>query len=236
MKKLLYISIFIFAVILVNAEEKFPPDGSNIAAMAELENAIIRQIKLLDSDKWERRKKARKELLALIEKNEYTFKHFIKTTSGHQSPEVKLTSKEILEDYFKKHVHDPDRKKGFIGISMKQGLEILIDKKRYLPIYVGIPITGYPGIKAGIKENDMIIEVDNFICSKKFDMNSFITYVAAKKPGEIVTLKLISDGKTVTKKITLAARPKSDESSLPAKSVKELFEEWYSLQLHDLSK
>jgi len=64
--------------------------------------------------------------------------------------------------------------------------------------------SGSPAEKAGLKEKDIIVEVNG----KKIDQNHSLTsYLNQYQPGETVTLKVIRDGKTIDVKVKLGEKP-----------------------------
>jgi hypothetical protein len=229
---------FLIAVVTISgveiqlsaADTQFPPAGSNIAEQIDVQNRIKEQIKRLDSEEWNERKAAHKKLLDMISSNKHLYRFFLKETGNSTNPEIKLSSKEILRAYFEKNVYDPSKGNGFIGIQLAPAGSLNIKKQRYFPIRVVMPIAGFPGAKAGLKAGDLILETDQIKCSSKFRISEFIAYIATKSPGETVTLKLLSGGRVVTKKVILGKRPESEMRSLPKKTIKELFDEWYKLQ------
>jgi len=211
-------------------EKQFPPEGSNIPEQIDIQTAIKEQIRLLDSPVWKERQNAHKQLLELIKNNKHAYHFFLIETGTSKNPEIRLSSKEILRAYFEKNVYDPSKGNGFIGIQLAPAVPLKINKERYFPIRVVMPIVGFPGEKAGIRAGDAILEIDNIKCSSKFRINEFVAYIATKSPGETVTLKIFSGGRVITKKVILAKRPESATRSIRTKTVKELFREWYKLQ------
>ena len=211
----------------VAEDSKFPPKGSTVIEQLALHNAITEQIKLLNSERWDNRKNAKEALLKLIKQNKYAFRFFIATTKNSKNPEIKLSSKELLFDYFKKNIYNPNKGNGFIGIQLSPAGVVKVKDQLYSPIMVAFPVVGYPGAKAGIKTNDLILQIDKFKCTSKFGIDDFVTYIATKSPGEKVILKLLSRGKVISKTVVLAKRPESEMGSLPKKSTKDLFKIWY---------
>jgi len=223
--------LLIFLRNQLSAEENsFPPFGSNISEQIEIQNAIKEQITRLDSDIWNERQTAHKKLLELISLSKHSYVFFLQQVGDSKNPEIKLSSKEILRAYFEKNVYNPSRGNGFIGIQLAPAGTLKIKTELYFPIRVVMPIIGFPGAKAGIQSGDSILEIDKIKCSSEFRINEFIAYIATKSPGETVSLKLFSGNKVITKKVILGKRPESEMSSLPLKSIKELFTEWYKLQ------
>jgi len=65
-------------------------------------------------------------------------------------------------------------------------------------------IAGSPAAKAGLKEKDIIVSVNDV---KIDENNSFVSVIGRFKVGEKVTLKVIRDGKEITVNATLEATP-----------------------------
>jgi len=59
---------------------------------------------------------------------------------------------------------------------------------------------GSPADKAGIKENDIILEVDGSKITEDYDLRD---YIAKKQPGDKVVLKVLSGGEEKTIEVTL---------------------------------
>jgi serine protease Do len=62
---------------------------------------------------------------------------------------------------------------------------------------------------AGVLEKDIILSVDSREVNQANELQS---YVASRRPGDVVTLKLYRDGKNIEKKVTL--KPRNDESDV----------------------
>jgi serine protease Do len=61
-------------------------------------------------------------------------------------------------------------------------------------------IPGSPADKAGIQENDILLEVDGKQLNERYDL---IAAIENKKPGDVVTIKVFHKGKEETLKVTL---------------------------------
>ncbi len=88
-----------------------------------------------------------------------------------------------------------------LGLNVKNGAYIT-------PGTVDQPsiISGSPADKAGLKEKDIITKINN----TNIDSNNNLTAVLGRfNVGDVVTLTIIRDGKTITAKATLAAAPQS---------------------------
>lgn len=117
-----------------------------------------------------------------------------------------------------------------IPINMaKHVMDMLIDKGYVLRGYLGVGIQpideemaqalglkdaqgalissvekGLPADKAGLKEQDVVLELDG---KKVNDNIDFRLRIAERQPGERVTLRVYRDGKILTVPVTLAERP-----------------------------
>jgi serine protease Do len=65
-------------------------------------------------------------------------------------------------------------------------------------------VSGSPAERAGIKDHDVITKVNSIQIN---DKNSLSSALARFKVGDIVTLTVVRDGKTMTIKVTLANAP-----------------------------
>jgi serine protease Do len=78
-----------------------------------------------------------------------------------------------------------------LGLSKAQG------------VLVGSLVKGGAGEEAGVKEKDVILSVDGKEVNAANELQS---YVATRHPGDVVTLKIFREGKTIEKRVTLRAR------------------------------
>ena len=132
----------------------------------------------------------------------------------------------VQKQYFNDKVYNPDRKKGFIGLQLTAAGPRIFQGKTYRPVRIVLPQPGFPGIKAGIKANDLIMAVDKKKCDNKFLLNDFIRYIANKEPGTEISLLILRADKLIKIKVKLTERPKTTISSIPEKTQQEQFKEW----------
>jgi serine protease Do len=80
----------------------------------------------------------------------------------------------------------------------------------------GLPVMGVlpdgPADKAGLKPGDFITEMDGKAAD---ELKAFIDAVAAHKPGDEVTLKVLRDGKEMSMKAKVAKRPAGPPAPAP---------------------
>lgn len=96
-------------------------------------------------------------------------------------------------------------------------------------------IGGGPGDKAGLKNGDILLQVD---AKKIKDNRDLIDYVATRPPGTEVKLKVFRNGETFEKKATLGERPTAGgaEPETPAAAPEEDSSvEWLGLQMQDIN-
>jgi serine protease Do len=95
-------------------------------------------------------------------------------------------------------------RRGALGIQVGNLSE---EARDYYGIGHGALVTGvydgFPAAEAGISREDVILEVDG---KKVDDSNEVVSLIAAKKPGDSLKLKLLSDGREVNRRVTLADR------------------------------
>ncbi|MBU2951631.1 trypsin-like peptidase domain-containing protein [Tamlana agarivorans] len=76
-------------------------------------------------------------------------------------------------------------------------------------VYIDSVVEGSGADKAGLKEGDIIKEIDNIKVSKFSDLTG---HLSAKRPDDVVNLKLLRDGSTENIAVTLA---KNDTFNMP---------------------
>ncbi|MCX8029190.1 MAG: Do family serine endopeptidase [Brevinematales bacterium] len=101
--------------------------------------------------------------------------------------------------------------RGYIGVSISE-LDEETRKQLNLPSDVGVLVSrvepGSPAEREGIKQGDIIVEVDGKKISKFDDL---LDNIASKSPGEIAKVKVFRDGKYIDFNLKVTARPSSDE-------------------------
>ena len=85
------------------------------------------------------------------------------------------------------------------NLSVKRGAYIVAANKRESPI-----VAGSPADKSGLKEKDIITQIDN---TKLDEKNSLISVLGQKSVGDVVKLHVLRDGKEQILDATLAAAP-----------------------------
>lgn len=113
--------------------------------------------------------------------------------------------------------------RAFLGIyaenvddSMARALEM--DRAR--GIYVMSVTEESPAAQAGIRELDVILEIDGRTVT---DFRQFRTFVASRTPGTTVRLRILRDGEEITKNVTLA---ELDQDEAPEVQTESFFEQF----------
>ena len=238
LKKLMVVALFWgIGTQAANFAGEFPPPGSNVAEQAVLQHKIEELIAGLDAKTWQERGKSARELLKTLTENPQALRFFLVACSASKKPEIRFQGRKLLKRYFANKVYDPDRKMGFIGVSLALGGRMEFDRESYVPIRVVFTQDGFPGGKAGIKACDLILEVDGKKCNREFSIAEFVEYISSKLPGETVTLMMVSRGAKVERSVVLGTRPEDTEVPSLRKSEGELFDEWLkSISSHPLGR
>lgn len=106
-------------------------------------------------------------------------------------------------------------RRGYIGVQIggiDQTMANALGLSKAEGVLVGSLVKGGAGEAAGLKEKDVILSVDGKEVNAANELQS---YVATHHPGDVVTLKIFRDGKTMEKKVTLRAR---DEETTTVKA------------------
>ena len=103
--------------------------------------------------------------------------------------------------------------RGALGVSLANLTE---EAREYYNISHGVLVNGInrglPAERAGIKEEDVILEVDGAQVKKVEDV---VAAISSKPPGERVSLKLLSNGREQNKTLTLADRRRLFDNAEP---------------------
>jgi serine protease Do len=105
-------------------------------------------------------------------------------------------------------------RRGYIGVqiqSVDQTMANALGLGKAEGVLVQGLVKGGAGEQAGLRERDVILSVDGRSTNEANELQS---YIATRKPGEVVTLKVFRDGKTIEKKVTL--RQRDDDTALRA--------------------
>jgi serine protease Do len=97
-------------------------------------------------------------------------------------------------------------RRGYIGVQISgidQTMADALGLSKAQGVLVGSLVKGGAGEEAGVKEKDVILSVDGKEVNAANELQS---YVATRHPGDVVTLKIFREGKTIEKKVTLRAR------------------------------
>jgi serine protease Do len=111
--------------------------------------------------------------------------------------------------------------RGWLGVSI-QNLTPELAKQFSLSddkgVLIGDVVEGSPAEKAGLQRGDVLIEFEG---KKVEEPNQLRNMVADTSPGQIVTLKIIRDNKTQTKRVTVEEMP-SDQQQLSKSGIDNL--------------
>lgn len=106
--------------------------------------------------------------------------------------------------------------RGYIGVMLR---DVDPDLQRSLSLstshgaLVQDVTAGSPGARAGVRPYDLIVAVDGAAITGN---DALIQSVAAKRPGSVIKLDLVRDGRSMTVPIKLAERPARAQGDAPA--------------------
>lgn len=105
-------------------------------------------------------------------------------------------------------------KRPMLGVQLKASIDETDARALGLPRPEGVWVQGFtadsPAQKAGLKAGDVILAVNGEDVNAP---NQIQMLIAEHSPGDVVTLKIFRDGKTMTKNVTLAEVPQNDLAS-----------------------
>lgn len=104
---------------------------------------------------------------------------------------------------------------GWLGIQMQPVTDEIASRqglKSTDGVAVGIIMDGSPAQKAGVKQGDVILEVDG---KQTEDVDTARNIISAIQPGRTVTLKVVRDKQEMTLRVTLGERPSEGGSPPP---------------------
>jgi serine protease Do len=109
-------------------------------------------------------------------------------------------------------------KRGYIGVqitTVDQVMANALGLKEAKGVLVQKLVEDGAAAAAGIKESDVILEIDGREVNKNNELQS---YIATRHPGDVVTLKVFREGKTFEKKVAL--RPRTEPGKVTPASDK----------------
>ncbi len=126
-------------------------------------------------------------------------------------------------------------RRGFLGIGVRD-LDRNAAEAFGLSSTAGSMVTnvqpGLPADRAGLKHGDIIVKVDGRPLENTREL---IDHVSAKGPDETVTLEVLREGESLTKKVTLAERPTEEAETEPTPGGGSGGIEWLGLRYQDLT-
>jgi serine protease Do len=111
-------------------------------------------------------------------------------------------------------IRDGKVRRGYIGVqiqSIDATMANALGLERTAGVLVQSVVKGGAGEQAGLKEKDVILSVDG---KETNEANELQSHIATRHPGDVVTLKVFRDGKTLEKKVTL--KPRDEDSAVRA--------------------
>lgn len=127
---------------------------------------------------------------------------------------VKL-AKRIMDDL----IDDGAVSRGYLGMysagEVDKTMAEALGLSKARGIIIGEVVDNSPAEKGGLKEEDIIVSIDG---EEVFDYDAFRTKIASYKPGKILEILIIRDGKEKEISVTLGTRPNEESASnIPVK-------------------
>jgi serine protease Do len=107
-------------------------------------------------------------------------------------------------------IRDGKVRRGYIGVSITpvdQTLANAIGLDRARGVFIQGLVEDGAGAEAGLKESDVILSVDGVEVNQP---NELQRHIATRHPGDVVTLEVFRERKTIQKKVTLRARDEGE--------------------------
>ena len=116
-------------------------------------------------------------------------------------------------------IKDGKVRRGYIGVqiqSVDQTMANALGLQKAQGVLVQSLVKDGAGEHAGLQERDVITSVDG---KEVNEANELQSYIATRHPGDVVTLRVIRDGKAIEKKVTL--KPRDEETAVKASNTEE---------------
>lgn len=101
-------------------------------------------------------------------------------------------------------------RRGYIGVQIQavdQTIAGALGMEKAEGVFIQGLVEGGAGERAGLREQDVILSVDGRTVNEANELQS---YIAQRRLGDIVTLKIFREGKSLEKRVTLRAREDSE--------------------------
>lgn len=126
-------------------------------------------------------------------------------------------------------------RRGFLGIQVNDLTQAAAEAYG-LPttdgVVVGSVNEGQPADRAGLRQEDIILKVDDRPVSNTREL---IDYVSAAGPDAVVDLDILRDGKMITKTVELAERPVEGQMARAEDSEEDAGIEWLGIRYQELT-
>ncbi len=202
----------------------------------DLTATIQSLIKQTGADEFKEREAATEKLITLSEKDPVQMANLcLIAYADKDDPEVRKRLEKVLRAVAE--IKFSPERKAFLGIGMgKSPAPVKVDKKEYFPIIIQNIIPASSAEKNGLQKGDRIIAIDDKEITRNFTLQHFGNYIANKKVGDEVTIRLFKDKKVEKYKIKLGKRPPMP-GDMPMEQQKKAFiEDWMEEQLKKARK
>jgi len=152
------------------------------------------------------REKAQEELSEwALQKPEAAIPELLRQMETSVDPEIRARCLEILKGVV---IARDYRGEGYLGIAMQE-VEVKVpgDANSRRGLSISLLMEGSAAELAGLKVGDLIVGIDDQVWQKAGMKDEFPVFIRKIRPGTIIEVKLLVEGKIVGKKVTLGEKP-----------------------------
>lgn len=187
----------------------FRPVAAALCLIAHIQAAQIpaRPLADLESEDFRTREQAQAGILEWARKApdaaiEALYNHAVESNEPEVRERCLAVLRELVGDEYSRDGE------GFIGVQMQDELaHVPGDVKARAVVRVSFVMPKSPAEKAGLKNNDLIVAVEDKIWYQAPVIQSFSDEIKKHKPGTRIRLKILRDGKLMEVPVVLARRP-----------------------------
>ena len=189
---------------------------------------LKKHIEDLGADHFKKRSLATKAIKSMLLKDSNLYKQLLKTYTKTNDPEIKVRLINCLKVVIDEPYLNPA--KGYFGVThVKTEIE---HKGKKLFGYSLNPFSETPAERAGIIEDDVIIQLDEWVIKEKDTSNDFAAFIHKRRPGTKLKCKILRNDKVLSLEVELAKRV--DHEKLNQEQYEQLFIAWLNTEVEKI--